>query len=126
MRMKKPIRIFLLIVIGSAIFWYINFPAHEKLAEDRIDKYMEAQGIDKNKVSSKKSLSNKQGRWEIVYEFEDEKNITYVYTYDKSQDRVIVFIRNRGIPIERGMKYPSLHDDNSWTEFDEEGNIILN
>lgn len=54
----------------------MNFPAYEKLAEDRINKYMAAQGIDKNKVSEKHSQKNyEQGRWEIHYKFEDEENI---------------------------------------------------
>ena len=33
--------------------WYINYPAHEKRAEDRIHKYMDAQGIDKHNVFEK-------------------------------------------------------------------------
>ena len=126
MRIKKIMSLFLLIVIGIAVIWYINFPAHEKLAEERIDTYMAAQGIDKTKVSQKNSFMNGQGRWEIHYKFEDEENIEYHYNYDKTSDRAKVFIRNRGLPIQGGMKHPSLDKNQSWTKFDENGNIILN
>lgn len=125
MRIKKIMSFFLVIVIGIAGIWYINFPAHEKLAEERIDTYMAAQGIDKTKVSQKNSFMNGQGRWEIHYKFEDEENIEYHYNYDKKADRAIVFIRNRGVPIQGGMKHPSLDKDQSWTKFDKNGNIKL-
>lgn len=71
--------ILVFILMGGASNWYVNFPAYEKLAEERIDKYIAAQGIDKTKVSKKYSHKDyKQGRWTIDYEF-DEKDISYRY-----------------------------------------------
>ena len=131
MRKKKImtiLTILVFIVVGSVSYWYVNFPAYEKLAEERIDTYMAAQGIDKNKVSKKYSQKNyEQGRWSIDYEF-DEKDISYQYEYDKSTDRILLLIRYSGIPIEiikKDVKYPSLEEDGGWSYFDENGNIIL-
>ncbi|SDM89836.1 Protein of unknown function [Psychrobacillus sp. OK028] len=129
MRKKKTITILTILVfilIGSVSNWYVNFPAYEKLAEERIDTYMAAQGIDKNKVSKKYSHKNyEQGRWSIYYEF-DEEGISYHYEYDKSSDSILLLIRYRGVPIEiikKDVKYPAF--DKGWTAFDESGNIVL-
>jgi len=129
--MKKTITLLtvsVFIVIGSVSYWYVNFPAYEKLAEERIDTYMASQGIDKNKVSKKKSQKYYElGRWIIDYKF-DEKDISYVYEYDKSKDSILLLIRHRGIPIDiikKDVKYPSLDKDGGWTSFDENGDILL-
>jgi len=131
MRKKKTITILtiiLFIIICSVCYWYVNFPAYEKLAEERIDTYMAAQGVDKNKVTKKLSMKNyEQGRWTIHYKF-DEKDVEYHYEYDKSQDRVLLFIRYNGIPVEiikKEVKYQGLNKDGYWTAFDENGNILL-
>lgn len=131
MRKKKIMTILAIlafIVIVSVSYWYVNFPAYENLAEERIDTYMAAQGIDKNKVSQKHSQKYYElGRWTIDYEF-DEKDISYMYEYDKSKDGILLFIRYRGIPIETikmDVKYPSLDKDGGWSYFDENGNVIL-
>ena len=131
MRKKKTITILTIlafIVICSVSYWYVNFPAYEKLAEERIDTYMAVQDVDKNKVTKKHSQKNyEQGRWTIDYAF-DEKDVEYQYEYDKSQDRVLLFIRYNGIPVEiikKEVKYQGLNKNGYWTAFDENGNILL-
>lgn len=90
---KKVILFLLLIILGGISLWYINYPAHEKRATDRIQKYMEAQGIDKSKISDEiSSKDTKSGRWSIVYKFEDEQNLTYEYLYDKETDAVLLTV----------------------------------
>ena len=119
----------LLIVLGGASMWYINYPAHEKRAEDRIHKYMVAQGIDKHNVFEKiSSKDTKTGRWIIIYKFKDEKNLIYDYIYDKDTDAVLLVVyetphMNGGRSIETGMRYPELED--GWVNFDSKGNIQL-
>ena len=128
--MRTKIILFLvLIVLGGTSMWYINYPAHEKRAEDRIHKYLNAQGVDKNKVSNKVSSKDKKtGRWTIVYKFEDEKNLAYEYIYDKDEDEVLLIVYDTpdmdgGQSIETGMNYPQLEDD--WVKFDSKGNLQL-
>ena len=109
--------------------WYINYPAHEKRAEDRTHKYLEAQGVDHDKVFNKISGKDKKtGRWAIVYKFEDEKNLIYKYIYDKDEDEVMLIIyetpdMSGGRSIETGMNYPKLED--GWVKFDSKGNLQL-
>lgn len=46
--------------------------------------------------------------------------------YDKSEDRILLMIRYRGVPVEiikKGVKYPELEE--GWTAFDDNGNILL-
>jgi len=117
---KRKILIFLLwVVIGCTVFWYVNFPAYEKLAEERIDTYMEDQGVDEKKVIKKQSMKNLQGRWEIAVKFEDEKNLTYQYTYDRQLDRVLLFVYETPLII-GGRVIRS----EGWTQFDKDGEII--
>jgi len=52
---KKWLLFLFLLILGGASMWYINYPAHEKRAEDRIHKYMDAQGINKHNVFEKHS-----------------------------------------------------------------------
>lgn len=109
--------------------WYINYPAHEKRAEDRIHKYMDAQGINKHNVFEKHSSKDtKTGRWNIIYKFEDEKDLIYTYIYDKDADAVLLVVyetprMNGGSSIETGMNYPELGED--WVTFDSKGNLQL-
>ena len=88
MKKRKLLITLLWAVIGCAVFGYVNFTAYEKLAEERIDTYMEDQGVDERKVFKKQSMKNLQGRWEIAVKFEDEKNLTYQYTYDRQEHKV--------------------------------------
>jgi hypothetical protein len=123
---------FLTIFIGLTILWYINFPAYENLAENRINKYMEAQKVDKNIGFQKKSIKDfTTGRWLIVYKFENEKTMNYEYDYDKSEDKVLLIVyksaSNRmdgGTGIDDGMNYPSI-EKNGWTKFNKHGNVIF-
>lgn len=110
--------------------WYINYPAHEKRAEDRIHKYMDAQGVDKNKIFNEvSSRDTKTGRWTVVYKFEDEKNLIYDYIYDKDADAVLLIVyetprMDGGRSIEKGMNYPELEE--GWVKFDSKGKIQFN
>ncbi|MCI2252812.1 DUF3139 domain-containing protein [Domibacillus sp. PGB-M46] len=128
MKRFKITILLLIFTIGSTLYWYIEYPAHEKLAETRINEYMKVQGIDKSKVWKKRSYrDSKQGRWEISYKFKDEKKIRYQYMYDKSQDRVLLFVfddprMNGGRTISRGMNHPPLVE--GWTVFDQTGKIF--
>lgn len=109
--------------------WYINYPAHEKRATDRIQKYMEAQGVDKSKILDEISSKDmKTGRWTIVYKFEDEPNLIYDYIYDKGTDAILLIVyetprMNGGRSIDAGMNYPEL--TGGWVKFDAKGNIQL-
>lgn len=107
------------ISIGCTVFWFVNFTAYEKLAEERIDTYMEEQGVDERKVFKKQSVKNLQGRWEIAYKFEDEKKLTYQYTYDRQQDSVLLFVYET--PLMIGGRV--IHSE-GWTKFDKDGEII--
>jgi hypothetical protein len=119
MRITKIWLSLLLVIVGCIIVWYKNYPAYEKLAEERVDTYLEAQGYVDRKVFQKESLKNFQGRWEIVYKFEDEKHLNYQYTYDKSGDRVLLFVYESP-KIIGGRVVRS----EGWTYFDKQGNMI--
>ncbi|MBS4190185.1 DUF3139 domain-containing protein [Bacillus sp. FJAT-49705] len=121
------ILILFIFMVGS-IIWYINFPYYEKVAEKRINTYMEAQNVDKKKILDKDShLDFKTGRWEINYKFKDEPNLTYEYTFDRKTNQVLLLVFNStkligGSSVESGMNYPSIHE--GWSKFDEDGNLI--
>lgn len=127
---KRKIYGFIILVVFLifGIIWYINFPYYEKVAEKRINTYMEAQNVDKTKILDKDSrLSFKTGSWEITYKFKDEPNLTYEYTYDRKRNEVLLAVFNSpkligGSSVESGMNYQPIH--NGWSKFDEEGNLI--
>lgn len=128
--MRTKLVLFLvLVVLGGTSMWYINYPAHEKRAENRIHKYMDAQGVNLQTIQERTSIKDtKLNRWDIFYTFQDEKDFVYEYSYDKTQDAVLLVVygttgSNKGVEIKKGMKYPPL--TNNWVEFDAKGNIKL-
>lgn len=135
MKYKKRLLYLLVIIGGISLYWYYNFPYYEQKAEERTAAYLKAQGVDSETVLEKETRKNKQGRWEVVYKFEDEPDIHYEYTYDRSADRMHLTVfhapgspyMSGGISIERGMEYaPLTYDDSNWVTFDEQGVPVNN
>ncbi len=116
------------ILIAGLSIWYMNNTAYEKRSESRIHKYMEAQGIDENQITteiSQKDIEN--GEWKIVYILQGEETITYEYAYDRNIDAVRLTVYEPESQehkiMKEGMNYPPLADD--WVTFDEEGKIQI-
>lgn len=136
LKYKKRLLYLLAIVFGFCLYWYYNFPYYEQKAEERTTAYLKAQGADSETVMKKVSQKSKQGYWEVIYKFEDEPDMHYEYTYDRSEERLMLTVlHSPGLPddliggrsIERGMDYPKLtYDDSPWITFDEQGVPVNN
>lgn len=141
MRFRKTAGILLLIMLGSVLFWLINFPMYKKKVEERIGQYIETQGIDKSKLVNGHSFKDfTQGRWQVYYQYEydgpEDYEIVYRYIYDRKRDRVYLVIVDRGVPLEivpseigvehDYSEFPPVLNGGGWTSFDHQGNILLN
>lgn len=128
---KKMLALISIILLAGLAMWYINNPAYEKRAEDRIHKYMEAQGIDQNQITTRISQKDvESGDWLIFYQLNGDDEVAYEYRYDKRIDAVLLIVyepdetEDAGKQeIKGGMDYPPLSDD--WVTFDEDGHIQL-
>ena len=120
-----------IILLAGASIWYMNNTAYEKRAESRIHKYMDAQGIHENQITTEISQKDiESGDWKIMYELKGEENIAYEYAYDRHIDAVLLIVygpnekeADENNEIKEGMNYPPLADD--WVTFDDEGKIQI-
>lgn len=114
--MKKILLILLIFTLFFVVTLYTYFSkvtGSVEEAENAIENYIAAQGVDKSNIKTKEVNKNyKYGGYDITVTFKDEpSSYVYEYFYHAKTKEIDLIVFDDGRSIEEGMKYPPIRSN---------------
>ncbi|MEK4245347.1 MULTISPECIES: DUF3139 domain-containing protein [unclassified Psychrobacillus] len=102
----------LVVLVGLAILAIVAiYPGSQDDAEVKFAEYLNKQGVDDNKISSKKIIKDyKNGGYGFIVTFEDDSAYSYEYFYNSNSKKIVLVVYDDGKSIDEGMKYEPIND----------------